>query len=68
MWKGAFVAAALFAVGQFAISYYLSRTAPGSAYGAAGSLVIVLMWVHYSSLILLFRAAYTRISVRERGA
>jgi len=67
MWKGAFAAAALFTVGQFAISYYLTRTAPGSAYGAAGSLVIVLMWVYYSSLILLLGAAFTRISVRERG-
>ncbi len=67
MWKGAFVAAALFAVGQFAISYYLTQTAPGSAYGAAGSLVIVLMWVYYSSLILLFGAAFTRVLVRERG-
>jgi len=67
MWKGAFGAAALFAIGQYAISYYLTRTAPGSAYGAAGSLVLVLMWVYYSSLILLFGAAFTRISVRERG-
>jgi membrane protein len=67
MWKGAFVAACLFAVGQYAISYYLSRTAAGSAYGAAGSLVILLMWVYYSSLILLLGAAFTRVSVRERG-
>jgi len=67
MWKGAFGAAALFAVGQYAISYYLTRTAPGSAYGAAGAFVIVLMWVYYSSLILLFGAAFTRIVVRERG-
>lgn len=67
MWTGAFGAAALFAVGQYAISYYLTRTAPGSAYGAAGSLVVVLMWVYYSSLILLFGAALTRVLVRERG-
>jgi len=67
MWKGAFGAAALFTVGQYAISYYLTRTAPGSAYGAAGSLVLVLMWVYYSSLILLLGAAFTRIAVRERG-
>lgn len=67
MWRGALVAAALFAVGQYGISSYLTRTAPGSAYGTAGSLVILLMWVYYSSLILLFGAAFTRISVRERG-
>ncbi|CAN5729587.1 N/A [soil metagenome] len=67
MWMGAFLAAALFAVGQYGISYYLTQTAPGSAYGAAGSLVIVLMWVYYSSLIILFGAAFTRVAVRARG-
>ncbi len=67
MWRGAFVASALFAVGQYGISFYLTRTAPGSAYGTAGSLVILLMWVYYSSLILLFGAAFTRISLRARG-
>jgi membrane protein len=67
MWAGAFGAATLFAVGQFGISYYLARTAPGSAYGAAGSLVLVLVWVYYSSLILLFGAAFTRVVVRDRG-
>jgi membrane protein len=67
MWTGAFGAAALFAVGRYGITYYLTQTAPGSAYGAAGSLVIVLMWVYYSSLILLFGAAFTRVSVGERG-
>lgn len=67
MWRGAFLSAALFAVGQYGISFYLTQTAPESAYGTAGSLVILLMWVYYSSLILLFGAAFTRISVRERG-
>ncbi len=67
MWKGAFVAAILFSAGQFAISYYLTQAAPGSAYGAAGSLVVVLMWVYYSSLILLFGAAFTRTLVQDRG-
>jgi len=67
MWRGAFVASTLFAVGQYGISFYLTRTAPDSAYGTAGSLVILLMWVYYSSLILLFGAAFTRISLRARG-
>lgn len=67
MWRGAFFSATLFAIGQYAISVYLTQTAPGSAYGAAGSLVLVLMWVYYSSLILLLGAAFTRISVRSRG-
>jgi membrane protein len=67
MLRGAFFAAALFAIGKYAISFYLTETAPGSAYGAAGSLVIVLMWVYYSSLIMLLGAAFTRTSVSQRG-
>lgn len=67
MWRGAFVTALLFVGGQFLISLYLTQTAPASAYGAAGSLVIVLMWVYYSSLILFFGAALTRATIWQRG-
>ncbi len=67
MWRGAFLTAVLFTVGQYLISLYLTETAPGSPYGAAGSLVIVLMWVYYSSLILFFGAAFTRLSLERRG-
>lgn len=67
MWCGALVAALLFALGQYGISFYLTQAAPGSAYGAAGSLVLVLMWVYYSSLILLFGAAFTRVWLGDRG-
>ncbi len=49
------------------LSLYLSRAGPASTYGAAGSLVLVLMWVYYSSLILFFGAAFTRVSVQRRG-
>jgi membrane protein len=67
MWRGAFLTAVLFSVGQYLISLYLTRTAPGSTYGAAGSLVLVLMWVYYSSLIIFLGAAYTRVRVRRSG-
>ncbi len=67
MWRGAWITAALFVVGQFLISLYLTHAAPASAYGAAGSLVVVLFWVYYSSLILFFGAAFIRVSVRHRG-
>lgn len=67
MWRGAFLTALLFVAGQSLISLYLTRTAPGSTYGAAGSLVVVLFWVYYSSLILFLGAAVTRASVRVRG-
>lgn len=61
--RGAVVTALLFIVGKFLISLYLSHTGTASTYGAAGSLVAVLMWVYYSSLILLFGAGFTRAYV-----
>lgn len=67
VWRSALVTAALFVAGQYVISLYLTRTAPGSAYGAAGSLVLVLMWVYYSSLILFFGTALTRVTIEQRG-
>lgn len=64
---GAFVTAALFTIGRAAIAFYLANTATASTYGAAGSLVLLLLWVNYSSLILLFGAAFTRASLEARG-
>lgn len=64
---GAFVTALLFAVGRAAIGFYLSTTAMASTYGAAGSLVLLLLWVNYSSLIVLLGAAFTRAHVEARG-
>lgn len=67
MWRGAAITSLLFVLGQFLIALYLTRTAPGSAYGAAGSLVLVLMWVYYSALIVLFGTALTKVSMIRRG-
>jgi membrane protein len=60
VWVGASITAALFIVGRSLIALYLTYTAPASSYGAAGSLVLVLLWVYYSSLILFFGAALTK--------
>jgi len=57
---GAVATALLFVLGKSVIGFYLGRTDPGSAYGAAGSLAIVLIWVYYSSMIVLFGAELTR--------
>lgn len=67
VWRSAFITAVLFVVGQYLISIYLTQTAPESAYGSAGSLVLILMWVYYSSLILFFGTALTRVMIEERG-
>jgi YihY family inner membrane protein len=64
---GALLTAALFVLGRYLIATYLTLAAPASAYGAAGSLVLLLMWVYYSSLILLFGAAFTKTLLLHRG-
>ena len=64
---GALVTALLFSIGRYAIAAYLAYTATASTYGAAGSVVLILLWVYYSSLILLFGAAFTRTQLVARG-
>ncbi|HWL61789.1 MAG TPA: YihY/virulence factor BrkB family protein [Steroidobacteraceae bacterium] len=66
VWRGALVTALLFVLGQYLISLYLTHIATTSTYGAAGSLVLVLLWVYYSTLILLFGTALTRVTVMRR--
>jgi membrane protein len=60
IWPGSFLTAFLFILGKTIIGYYLSKTNPGSAYGAAGSIVIILLWVSYSSMIFFYGAEFTR--------
>ncbi len=56
---GAFATAILFMVGKYLISYYLGNNRMSSAYGAAGSVIVILLWVYYSATILYFGAAFT---------
>jgi membrane protein len=60
VWLGAVVTAALFALGEALIGIYLGRTAIASTYGAAGSLLVVLLWVYYSAEVTLFGAAVAK--------
>ncbi|WP_081193220.1 YihY/virulence factor BrkB family protein [Halomonas sp. BC1] len=64
---GALVTAILFTIGRSLIAIYLAYTATASTYGAAGSVVMILLWVYYSSLILLFGASFTRSLLLRRG-
>jgi membrane protein len=64
--RAALLTAVLFVIGQYLISYYLTRAAPASTYGAAGSLVMLLLWVYYSSLILLFGTAVAKVAILRR--
>jgi membrane protein len=68
VWFGAIFTAVLFVVGKFAIGLYLGKSAVGSSYGAAGSLVVLLLWVYYSAQILFFGAEFTQVYARTHGS
>ena len=71
-WKdvlvGALVTAILFTVGKWAIGLYLGRSDPGSAFGAAGALAVLLVWIYYSAMIVLLGAEFTRAWAQRHGA
>lgn len=64
---GAAVTAVLFTLGQQAIGFYLGQSDIATTYGAAGSMMVLLLWVYYSCQILLFGAEFTRVYVQSRG-
>jgi len=64
VWVGAFTTCVLFLLGKFLIGYYLKHNSSISAYGAAGSLILILLWVYYSAIILYFGAEFTQVYVR----
>ena len=70
-WKdvriGAFFTVTLFIVGKFLIGLYIEKVGPGSAYGAAGSIVVILVWVYYTSAILYFGAEFTQVYSESYG-
>ena len=68
VWVGATVTSMLFSVGKFLISLYLGASGVASAYGAAGSLVVVLLWVYYSAQVFLMGAEFTWVYARARGS
>jgi membrane protein len=67
VWLGAALTSLLFSLGKIVIGLYLVRTTIGSAYGAAGSLVVILLWVYYSAQILFFGAEFTKVWARRHG-
>jgi membrane protein len=57
---GALITSLLFLLGKYLISFYIAKSSPGSAFGAAGSAIVLLVWIYYSSLILFFGAEFTQ--------
>lgn len=67
LWIGSFATAVLFTLGKFLLGLYLGKASIGSAYGAAGSLVVLFVWVYYSAQIFLLGAEFTRLYACETG-
>jgi membrane protein len=67
VWVGALFTTALFVAGKYLIGFYLSRSDPGSSFGAAGALAVILIWIYYSAMILFLGAEFTEVWARERG-
>nr|WP_239005419.1 YihY/virulence factor BrkB family protein [Gloeothece citriformis] len=68
VWMGAIITALLFSIGKYALGAYLGGGSFGSTYGAAGSLVVILVWVYYSAQILFFGAEFTQVYAKRYGS
>lgn len=67
VWAGAFVTAVLFTIGKFLLSLYFANVKPTSAFGTAGTVILIMMWVNYSCMLLFFGAAFTKVFSEKKG-
>jgi membrane protein len=67
VWLGAILTGVLFVLAKFALGFYFGQSDPGSTYGAAGSIILIMLWVSYSGLIVLFGAEFTHQFMISRG-
>jgi membrane protein len=68
VWAGAALTAFLFTIGKFLLGLYLGRASVASPYGAAGSIIVLVIWVYYATQILFMGAEFTQVYARSRGA
>jgi membrane protein len=68
VWVGALFTSMLFVLGKFAIGFYLGRSAPGDAFGAASALAVILVWIYYAGMIVLLGAEFTQAWAERRGS
>lgn len=67
VWVGALLTAILFVIAKFLLGLYFGKSEPGSTYGAAGTIVLIMLWVSYAGMILLFGAVFTRVYAHRKG-
>jgi len=67
VWKGAFLTAILFTLGKFLLSLYFSKANPTSAFGTAGTIILIMMWINYSCMLVFFGAEFTKVYAYKRG-
>ena len=67
VWSGGAMTAALFSIGKFGLAMYLGRASTSSSYGAAGSFVVIIMWIYYASVIIFLGAELTQVVTRSSG-
>ena len=68
VWLGAGVTALIFTICEFIIGFYLARVNPGGAFGAASSVIVILLWVYYSMQIILIGAKFTQVYANRFGS
>jgi membrane protein len=67
VWIGALMTSVLFVIAKFGLGLYFGKSDPGSTYGAAGSIILIMLWVSYAGLILLFGAEFTQVFANQYG-
>jgi membrane protein len=67
VWVGALLTSVLFVIAKLALGLYFGKSDPGSTYGAAGSIILIMLWVSYAGLILLFGAEFTQVYANHYG-
>jgi membrane protein len=67
VWYGAILTAVLFVIAKYLLGVYFGKSDPGSAYGAAGSIILIMLWVSYAGFVLLFGAEFTQVYANSHG-
>lgn len=67
VWRGAFLTALLFTLGKFLLSLYFNQVKPTSTFGAAGTVILIMMWINYSCMLIFFGAKFTKVYTYRKG-